>query len=127
MKFLIVVLRLCGCCVLLQDILETDRTKKRHKSTKVPEILDYSDKLSQRLHYLEDISILDGLDTERAVLDTAAPRALEMFPRRTTADFMESKARFHQFIQHCSFPSAENVSYLLKKYTFEGRTDELSC
>ena len=100
--------------------------KKRNETTKVPAILDYSDKLSQRLHYLEDISILDGLDTERVVLDIAAPRALDMFPRRTTAEFMESDARFHQFIQHCSFPSAENVSYLLKKYTFEGRAGALS-
>ena len=84
-------------------------------------ILEHNDKLSQRLHYLEDLSILDGLDTERTMLDTAAPRALDIFPRRTVTEFMESSARFHQFIQHCSFPSAENVSYLLKKYTFEGR------
>ncbi len=95
--------------------------KKRREDTKVPETLEHSDKLSQRLHYLEDLSILDGLNTERTMLDIAAPRAFHMFPRRTVTEFMESNARFHQFLQHCSFPSAENVSYLLKKYTFEGR------
>ncbi|CAB4022723.1 Hypothetical predicted protein [Paramuricea clavata] len=103
-----------------QEILETDNVNKRREDAKVPVILEHNDKLSQRLHYLEDLSILDGLDTERTMLDTAAPRALDIFPRRTVTEFMESSARFHQFIQHCSFPSAENVSYLLKKYTFEG-------
>jgi hypothetical protein len=105
---------------LPQEILKADSMKKRDKDTKVPEILEHSDKLSQRLHYLEDISILDALTTERIMLDTAAPRALQSFPTRTVTEFMERSARFHQFLQHCSFPSAENVSYLLKKYTFEG-------
>ncbi|XP_028409597.1 sperm-associated antigen 17-like isoform X2 [Dendronephthya gigantea] len=103
-----------------QEILEETNVKKRDDNAKIPVILEHNDKLSQRLHYLEDISILDGLDTERAMLEISASRDLDMFPRRTTAEFMESNARFHQFIQHCSFPSAEDVSYLLKKYTFEG-------
>ena len=95
---------------------------KKRERAKVPEILEYNDNLSQRLHYLEDLSILDGLNTERVMLETAPPRALDAFPRRTATEFIESSARFRQFIQHCSFPSSENVSYLLKKYTFEGNS-----
>ena len=95
--------------------------KKRDEITKIPVILEQNDKLSQRLHYLEDLSVLDGLNTERAMLEISASRDLDTFPRRTVDEFMESNARFHQFIQHCSFPSAEDVSYLLKKFTFEGK------
>lgn len=100
---------------------EPDDAKQKRDFQKIPQILDHNDQLSQRLHYLEDVTIIDGLEIEQSMLDITPPRVLNNFPHTTQAESMETNSRFQQFIQHCSsFGSSDTVSWLLQKYTFEG-------
>lgn len=105
----------------LQMLLEPDNEKKRRENIKIPQILEHNDKVSQRLHYLEDLTVVDGLETELAMLDVTATKMLNEFPDRTIPETLETGARFHQFAQHNLLENPDEVSRLLKKYTFEGR------
>ena len=103
-------------------LVDKENKKPRRKPVSSPQLLDYNDKSSQRLCYLEDSSALfDVLDTELSMVDLASPsRLIDAFPDKNQAHLMESKARFHQFIRHCALENPEEILHVLKNYTFEG-------